>query len=60
MYNIIAETLRRHAFGLVEGECKPGPTTVLTDEEEEWLDSYLIEMAEMGFGLSRDAVIEMA
>ena len=60
LYNIPVETLGRHACGIVEEECKPGPSTVLTDEEEERLSSYLIEMADMGFSLSRDAVMEMA
>ena len=51
---IPVETLRRHANGSVEAGCKPGPSTVLTDEEEDRLATYLVEMADMGFGLSRD------
>ena len=39
---------------------KPGPSTVLTNEEEEQLSSYHIETADMGVGLSRDAVMDMA
>ena len=34
-----------------------GPPTVLTEEEEGQLASYLIKMADMGFGLSRDDVM---
>ena len=60
LYNIPVKTLRRHACGIVEEGCKPGLSTVLTDEEEERLSSYLIAMADMVFGLSRDAVMEMA
>ena len=41
---------------MVKDGCKPGPGTVLTEEEEERLAAYL---ADMGFGLSRDAVMEM-
>ena len=57
MYNIPVETLRRHANGSVEAGCKPGPSTVLTDKEEDRLATYLVEMADMGFGLSRDTVM---
>ena len=60
MYNIQVETFRRHANGSVEAGCKPGPSTVLTDEEEDRLATYLVEMADMGFGLSRDTVVELA
>ena len=37
LYNIPVETLRRHATGMVEDGCKPGPSTVLTEEEESTL-----------------------
>ena len=60
LYNIPVETLRRHVAGMVKDGCKPGPGTVLTEEEEEHLAAYLVEMADMGFGLSRDTVMEMA
>ena len=36
---------------------KPGLSTVLNEEEEELLASYLIQMLEMGFGLSQDTVM---
>jgi len=60
LHNIPVETLRRHASGSVEPGCKPGPHTVLTDEEEDRLARYLVQMANMGFGLSRETVMEMA
>lgn len=60
LHNIPVETLRRHASGSVEPGCKPGPHTVLTDEEEDRLARYLVQMADMGFGLSRETVMEMA
>ena len=52
------ETLRRHAIG----ECgsRPGPPTVLTEEQEDTLAKYLIQMWEMEFGLRRETVMEMA
>lgn len=46
--------------GSVRPGCKPGPGTVLTEEEEEQLAIYLIQMSEMGFGFSHDAVMHLA
>ena len=37
--------------------CRPGPATVLTEEEEDQLASYLTQMSDMGFGLSRDTAV---
>ena len=34
LYNVPVETLRRRTNGTVDLECKPGPCTVLTKEEE--------------------------
>ena len=36
--------------------CRPGPGTVLTEEEDDQLASYLTQMSDMGFGLSHDTV----
>ena len=52
-YNVPFDTLRRRVNGSVKPGCKPGPSTVL-GEEEDRLANYLIQMSEMGFGLSRD------
>ena len=60
LYNVPFETLRRRVNGTVKCGCKPGLSTVLTDEEEEKLAIYLVEMADMGFGLSRDTVMHLA
>jgi len=57
--NIPVETIRRRVNRSVRMGCKPGPTTVLTDEEDK-LVSYLISMADMGNGIKRDTVMEMA
>ena len=57
LYNLPYETLRRRVNHVVSVECRPGPPTVLTDDEEEQLASYCIKMADMGFGLSRDDVM---
>ena len=59
-YNVPVETLRRRAVGLVSLECRSGPSTVLTREEEEALMNYCIKMSEMGFGLSREDVMRTA
>ena len=60
LYNVPVETLRRRTTGKVELDCKPGPSTVLTKEEEDRLNTYLIQMAEMGFGLTSEDVMQMA
>ncbi len=52
--------LRQRVTGAVENGCRPGPDTVLTADEEDQLASYLIDMADMGFGLSRDTVSHLA
>lgn len=53
LYNVPFETLRRRVNGSVKQGSKPGP-------EEERMASYLIQMSEMGFGLSRDTVMHLA
>ena len=60
LYNVPFETLRRRVNGSVNSGCKPGPATVLTEVEEEYLASYLIQMADMGFGLSCETVMCLA
>ena len=46
--------------GTVELDCRPGPSTVLTSEEEDRLQEYLVKMADMGFGLIREIVMRVA
>lgn len=60
LYNVPVETLRRRVIGQVEVGCRPGPATVLTEEEEDHLYRYLIQMSDMGFGLSREDVLRLA
>ena len=59
-YNVPVETLRRRVAGIVNIDCCPGPPTVLTKEEESRLAEYCVIMADMGFGLTREAVMVMA
>ena len=54
--NVPVETLRRRVVGAVGVDCKPGPPTVLTAEGEQKLVDCLIEMSEIGFGLTRQDV----
>ena len=60
LYNVPVETLRRRVTGTVEVGCRPGPATVLTDEQEDRLSLYLIQMSEIGFGLTRDDIMRLA
>ena len=46
--------------GIVQNGCRPGPATILTEEEEDHLASYLKQMSEMGYGLSRETVMRLA
>ena len=46
--NLPLESLRRQVIGSVQLNCRPGPCTALTEEEEERLAAYLIQMSEMG------------
>ena len=39
-------------------DCQLGPTTVLTKSENEIAD-YLIQMTDMGYGLTHEAVMHM-
>ena len=58
LYGVPHETLRR-GLGLVEEGCKPGPRTVkavLTKNEEQRLVRYIVDMADMGFGLTSDDI----
>ena len=60
LYNLPVESLRRQIIGSVALNCRPGPPTVLTEEEEERLAAHLIQMSEMGYGISREGVMGMA
>ena len=61
LYNYVPEeTLRRRFNGTVTLNCKPGPSTVLTMEEEQCLVEYVIEMADCGFGLVSEDLMRTA
>ena len=46
LYNIPIETLRPRVNGSVSIDCRPGPSTVLTEEEEGCLANYLVQMSD--------------
>ena len=60
LYNVPVETLRRRVNGSVSMGCRPGPATILTDEEEDRLCKYIIQMADMGFGLTTEDIMSIA
>ena len=53
VYNVPVETTRRRVLGKVAVDCKPGPATVFSKGEENELVDYVVQMANMGFGLTR-------
>ena len=55
--SIIMFHLKPSEEGITSLECNSGPPTVLTVEEEEKLAHYCVQMAYMGFGLSREDVM---
>jgi len=59
LYNIPVESLQRRVTGIVDMDCRPGPPTVSTKSEEAEIVQYLIQMADMGYGLTREAVMHM-
>ncbi|XP_072039761.1 uncharacterized protein [Amphiura filiformis] len=60
IYLIPYSTLRDRVSGRIEIEAQPGASSVLTVDEETRLSNYLIKLAELGVGKSRDQVKEMA
>jgi len=40
--------------------CRPGPCTVFSKDEEERLTQYCIQMANMGFGLRKEDIMYSA
>ena len=60
MHNVPVETLRRRVTGSVAMGCKLGPATILSDEEEDLLCEYIINIADMGYGLTREDVQRLA
>jgi hypothetical protein len=59
LYDVPIETLRRRVIGAVKVDCRPGPNTILTTAEESQLVKYIIDMSDMGYGLSREDVMVM-
>ena len=60
LHGVPVETLRRRVNGMVDMDCKPGPPTIFTSEEEDLLVKYIVNMGDMGFGLSTDDIMALA
>ena len=60
LYNVPYESLRRRVNGTVGSDCRAGPPTVLTEEEEDALVHYCFQMADMGLGLTKEDVMHTA
>ena len=56
----LLKTLRRRTNNTVPLECRSGPPTMLSEDEEHQLALYCINMSDMGFGLSREDVMQTA
>ena len=59
-YNVPVTTLYCRTSGAVMLGCRPGPNPVLTVNAEERLVNYIVNMSEIGFGLSRQEVMCLA
>ena len=59
-YGIPVETLWRRVIGSVAVDCRPGPKTILTDTAEMMLCEYIVNMADIRYGLSREDIMRVA
>ena len=59
-FDLPVATLKRRVDGLVALDGRPGPPTILTKQEEDKLCEYCFLMADMGFGLTIEAVRSVA
>ena len=57
---MLVETLRCRVIGVTPLDAKPGRDTILTGEEERRLAQYIVDMCDMGFGLTRQDVMRVA
>ena len=58
-YRIPRSTLHDYATGKVEFGCRPGPSSILTAAEEQKIVDYAVEMSKIGYGLTREKILEM-
>ncbi len=57
LYGVPKSTLSDKVLGKVPVKCRSGPSSYLTFEEEEELTSFILEMAKIGYALTRKEVI---
>ena len=60
LFNVPVETLQRRVNGTVSVDYRFGPHTVLTSEEESKLKQHVVDMSDMGFGLTKEDVMRTA
>lgn len=58
VYGIPKSTLYDHHSGKIKGT-KRGPPTVLTEAEERALADWALDMAKIGYGHTREQIVEM-
>ena len=58
-YDIPKSTLYDYVTGKVMLGCKPGPSLVLTSDEEQMLVECALEMSKIGYGRTRQQIFEM-
>ena len=57
-YSIPKSTLSNKVLGKTSIECKSGPATVLSKAEENQLADWLVNMAKMGFGRTKNELLD--
>ena len=60
LYIVPVETLRGRVNGSVGLSCRPGPATIPTHEQEDLLCEYIIKIAHVGYGLTKEDVQHLA
>lgn len=58
-YGIPKSTLYDYSTGKVEFGARPGPLSILTAAEEQIIVEYAIEMSRIGYGKTREQILEM-
>ena len=58
-YGIPKSTLSLYVAGKLKVGAKCGPTSILTAEEEQKLVDYVVHMSKIGYGCTRDQLLEI-
>ena len=57
-WGVTKSTLHERLQGKVGVDRRPGPPSILTKEEEHRIAVWLLEMADRGFGVSKDDLLD--